>query len=91
MATTVKTTFQFKRGKASKWQELNPILNAGEPGFEIDTGKLKIGNGVTPWNELVYCGGGVDIDLDNYVTEEELHNTYIPLTNDEILELCSEK
>ena len=49
-------TIQLKRGKASSWSALNFILNHGEPGFEIDTGKLKIGNGETPWNDLPYLG-----------------------------------
>lgn len=47
-------TLQFKRGTAARWVELNPILAAGEPGFEYDTKKLKIGDGVTPWNSLSY-------------------------------------
>lgn len=57
-ATIVKTTFQLKRGSAARWEELNLILAAGEPGFEVDTNRLKIGNGETPWNELPYIGGG---------------------------------
>ena len=47
-------TIQFKRGKSSSWTLLNPILNPGEPGFEIDTGKVKIGNGINTWSELLY-------------------------------------
>lgn len=60
MAHIITTTFQFKRGSAARWQELNLILEAGEPGFELDTGLLKVGNGNTPWNELDYInqGGG---------------------------------
>lgn len=50
------TTIQFKRGKASSWVTLNPILQPGEPGFEIDTGKIKIGNGVDEWLDLKYVG-----------------------------------
>lgn len=56
MATVVKTTFQLKRGTAAKWVELNLVLAAGEPGFEIDTNRLKIGNGSTPWLDLPYIG-----------------------------------
>lgn len=29
-------------------------MRQGEPGFETDTGKLKIGDGLTPWNALPY-------------------------------------
>lgn len=58
MATVVKTTFQFKRGTAAKWVELNLTLAAGEPGFEIDTGRLKIGDGKRTWLDLPYLGEG---------------------------------
>lgn len=49
-------TLQLKRGTAARWVELNPILAAGEPGFEYDTKKLKIGDGNTAWNDLPYIG-----------------------------------
>ena len=50
----IKTTFQLKRGTAARWKELNPVLRQGEPGFEYDTGKLKIGDGLTAYNDLKY-------------------------------------
>ena len=50
----IKTTFQLKRGTAARWKELNPVLRQGEPGFEFDTGKLKIGDGLTTYNDLRY-------------------------------------
>ena len=49
-------TIQFKRGKAARWEELNPILEAGQPGFVTDENRLKIGDGVTAWNDLCYLG-----------------------------------
>ena len=54
MATTITTTFKLKRGTAARWAEVNPILEIGEPGFVYDQNRLKIGDGVTPWNELPY-------------------------------------
>ena len=54
MATVYNTIFKLKRGTASRWAELNPILQQGEPGFVYDTNQLKIGDGTTPWNELPY-------------------------------------
>ena len=61
-----KTIFQFKRGTSEKWTELNPILRQGEPGFEIDTGKLKIGDGSTEWKQLKYINSSlVNVDVDN--------------------------
>ena len=57
MATVIKTTFRLKRGTAARWAELNPILDQGEPGFVYDINRLKIGDGVTPWNDLPYIDG----------------------------------
>lgn len=49
-------TIQFKRGTAAKWAELNLVLEAGQPGFVTDENRLKIGDGVTKWNDLPYVG-----------------------------------
>lgn len=45
---------QIRRDNKAKWADLNPILAAGEMGFEIDNNRLKIGNGITAWNSLPY-------------------------------------
>lgn len=47
-------TFKLRRASAFEWIEENPVLFDGEPGFERDTGKLKIGNGIHTWTELSY-------------------------------------
>lgn len=49
---------QLLRGSAVSWSGSNPVLGAGQPGFESDTNKLKIGDGSTAWNGLSYFGGG---------------------------------
>ena len=54
MAKVYKTTFKLRRGKAVEWSQVNPVLAQGEPAFELDTFKLKIGNGVMSYNELPY-------------------------------------
>ena len=51
----------FRRGYAVEWQNLNPVLRSGEPGFEIDTGKIKIGDGKKSWNELPSLESGSSI------------------------------
>ena len=65
MAEVIQHIYQFKRGTAQRWIEVNPILKQGEPGFEYDTGKLKIGDGFTPWLALPYSNSenGGDIDV----------------------------
>jgi hypothetical protein len=48
------TRMQQRRGTASQWTAANPILNAGEIGFESDTNKFKIGDGTNHWANLGY-------------------------------------
>lgn len=60
----MKSKFYFKRGNSSAWTEQNLILGPGEPGFELDTGKLKVGNGTTPWNELPYITDNITLPAD---------------------------
>jgi hypothetical protein len=50
-------TIKLRRGIAAHWAVTNPILKSGEPGVETDTGKLKVGNGITPWLALGYISG----------------------------------
>lgn len=47
---------QFRRGSTYLWNNVNPVLSDGEAGFEIDTGRLKIGDGTSAWTELDYIG-----------------------------------
>ena len=39
---------QLRRDGAQQWANVNPILAQGELGIELDTSRLKIGDGVTP-------------------------------------------
>jgi Major tropism determinant N-terminal domain len=55
------TQIQLRRGKAAFWTDENPVLHQGEPGYETDTGMLKIGDGLTFWRDLEYFTG---LDLD---------------------------
>jgi len=43
---------QLRRDTAANWTTANPVLGQGEPGAEIDTGRLKIGDGVKDWKTL---------------------------------------
>lgn len=47
---------QFRRGNAAAFKKYNPVLLSGEPGYEYDTKKLKVGDGKTPYNRLPYIG-----------------------------------
>jgi hypothetical protein len=54
----VQTLIKLRRGTAAEWTDANPVLASGEPGFETDTEKLKIGNGSDDWATLPYIVGG---------------------------------
>lgn len=49
---------QFRRDTSANWASVNPILSQGELGYETNTGKFKIGNGSSYWNEQSYFEGG---------------------------------
>lgn len=48
------TRMQQRRGTAAQWTSANPVLNAGEMGWESDTNKFKIGDGTNHWADLDY-------------------------------------
>ena len=48
---------QYRRGTSSLWTSTNPVLAQGEPGYETDTGKFKVGDGSTAWTGLAYSSG----------------------------------
>ena len=50
------TLVTLRKGTAAQWESANPVLSLGEPGFESDTLKFKIGDGEKVWNELKYVG-----------------------------------
>ena len=49
----------LRRDTSIQWEYNNPVLLAGEAGFETDTGKLKIGDGQTNWTDLDYLNVGL--------------------------------
>jgi hypothetical protein len=51
------TLIQVRRGAAATWTSANPVLSSGEPGFETDTGREKIGDGTSAWTSLPYKPG----------------------------------
>ena len=52
MAKIIKAVIQLRRGESSEWSTVNPVLRLAEPGYAIDTGELRIGDGKTAWNDL---------------------------------------
>ena len=76
MAKIIKTTFKVRRGLSSVWADVNPLLVEGEPGYELDTHRLKVGDGELKWNDLPYIGGESTTipEMKDYVTKAELED-----------------
>lgn len=74
-ARTYRPTVQ-KRAKETTWNRLNPILMESEFGFEKDTGRFKIGDGVTPWRELRYFTPSLGNIVQEHIDNPLPHPTY---------------
>lgn len=73
------TRMQQRRGTAAQWVSSNdgdgPILNAGEIGWESDTNKFKIGDGVSYWADLTYFVDATDViasSLGGYLQDSDV-------------------
>ena len=54
----------LRQDTSTNWTQNNPTLLSGEFGFETNTNKLKLGNGVSPWTSLEYYQPGPTGPLD---------------------------
>lgn len=72
MAVTIK----LRRATSTEWNSINPVLRSGEPGYETDTKKLKIGDGSTVWTNLAYLGGD-NVVIDFEEIQDNLSNFLI--------------
>lgn len=50
---------RVRRGTTAEWTDANPILAAGEPGYDTTTETFKVGNGVDQWDSLDEIKGTV--------------------------------
>lgn len=70
----VKATLILRNDLAATWASRNPTLARGEIGAEIDTGLLKLGDGITNFNNLPYINsfyapdGALIKVVDNHLT-----------------------
>ena len=83
---------QQRRGTAAQWTSADPILAAGEIGFESDTNQFKIGDGINHWDDLSYFKNLEDLggSFDDFVELTDLgqpnkaasldSNGYVPVT-----------
>jgi Major tropism determinant N-terminal domain len=70
------TKIQLRRDLAANWEGTNPVLAQGEPGVELDTKKMKVGDGVTAWNSLEYVAtdAGENTQQNMFVKFNALNN-----------------
>jgi hypothetical protein len=47
---------QFRRDTSANWSAVNPTLLSGEPAYELNTQTMRVGDGVTPYNNLPQFG-----------------------------------
>lgn len=52
------TQIKLRRDTAANFTSKNPVLGIGEPAYETDTKKLKIGDGTTAYAQLEYFSSG---------------------------------
>lgn len=78
---TIKTTFKLRRGYLAKWEEVDPILEAGEPGWALDAFILKIGDGILKWSELPAINvpdidpADIDAAVEKYLSKNPINIT----------------
>lgn len=65
---------QMRRDTAANWTLANPLLSQGEFGLEIDTKKLKFGDGINNWNSLDYHVSGIS-NAENLGFGEDIYTT----------------
>ena len=65
------TQIKLRRDTSANFTSKNPVLGVGEPAYETDTKKLKIGDGTTAYTQLEYfsAGGGGSV-TDAYTKAE---------------------
>ena len=81
------TTITFRRDTSANWTSVNPIPAQGEPCYETDTGKLKIGNGSDNYVTLPYVsdGGGSSGTTDYTQLENKPQINSVELTGNKTL------
>ena len=54
---------RIRRNTAANAASSNPVLDAGEVGYETDTKRLKVGDGATAWTSLPEVGTGTYVPM----------------------------
>ena len=79
---------RFRRDTEENWTAFNPVLHAAELAWESDTNKVKIGDGVSQWNDLPYLLAPPDIGASAY--DIAVENGYLGTEEDWVASLQGE-
>ena len=74
MSKVITTTFQLRRGNSSWYKTNNPVLAQGEPAYELDTKKLKIGDGVHNYSAIPYLADKTQAIIAPLFDEDEFYS-----------------
>jgi hypothetical protein len=70
MATTA--VLRHRRDTAANWTSNNPVMQAGQLGYETDTRKFKFGDGSTSWISLSYASA---VSISSFASASHVHST----------------
>ena len=80
----VKARLILRNDSTSNFQEKNPVLLQAEPAYDNEAKLLKIGDGVTPWNELPGISIGDGSSSIPIATQEVVGGVLSSLDNNKI-------
>jgi hypothetical protein len=90
-APTIFGTLKLRRDNSARWAEVNPVLAEGEPAVELDTGKIKIGDGETAWNDLGFLRSAEMIEHINSTNPHPFYDPEAPTTTELLNHIDSEE
>ena len=70
MATTA--VLRHRRDTAANWTSNNPVMQAGQLGYETDTRKFKFGDGSSSWISLSYASA---VSIGSFASASHVHST----------------
>jgi hypothetical protein len=76
----IEKLIQMRGGLSVTWKAGNPTPAFREMCLELDTRKMKVGDGFTPWNDLPYFNDTASVDLSGY--QQKNSTTGIVATQD---------
>ncbi len=82
MAKKIKSIIKTRADTASAFAAKNIVLSKGEFTYEVDTNRIKIGDGTKPWNDLEYIisSNGTLINIVTKIVEKENGRKYLSLS-----------